>query len=330
MTAQEPLVSVLTPVYNGEKYLAECIESVLGQTYRNWEYIIVNNRSTDRTREIIADYAAADSRIRLIDNSHFVSAIENHNIAFDGMSQASKYCKLVQADDWLFPECIEKMVRLAEVAPAAGVIGSYHLAGDKVRSDGVPSHISVIPGAELCRRTLLGEIYLFWRPTCLLLRSDIVRKRRPFYRAMHLNTDVDALYEVLQECDFGFVHQVLTFVRRHEGSQTRQDARKSDTQRLSRLGLLKKFGPVFLEAQELEARAAKLLDDYYRFLARSAFELKPRDFWRHQKSELESLGYAMQPFRVFSAMLSEIASRPRACIKRVRTGIRARAGQETG
>ena len=45
----EPLVSVVTPVYNGDKYLADCVESVLKQTYQNWEYVIVNNCSTDRT-----------------------------------------------------------------------------------------------------------------------------------------------------------------------------------------------------------------------------------------------------------------------------------------
>ena len=59
-----PLVSVLTPVYNCEKYLRTCIESVLAQTYTNWEYVIVNNCSTDGTLAIAQEYAAADSRIR--------------------------------------------------------------------------------------------------------------------------------------------------------------------------------------------------------------------------------------------------------------------------
>ena len=57
---QEPLVTVLTPVYNGEDFLAQCIESILAQDYRNFEYIIVNNCSKDRTLEIAQSYAEKD------------------------------------------------------------------------------------------------------------------------------------------------------------------------------------------------------------------------------------------------------------------------------
>ena len=67
-----PFVTILTPVYNGEKYLAECIESVLAQTYRNWEYIIVNNCSTDRSLEISERYAQNDPRIKVRTNTNFV------------------------------------------------------------------------------------------------------------------------------------------------------------------------------------------------------------------------------------------------------------------
>src|ERR1041385_635284 len=117
---QEPLVSVVTPVYNGEGYLRECIESVLAQTYTNWDYTIVNNRSTDRTLEIAQEYAARDARIRVVTNEAFVRVIANYNNAFRQISPHSKYCKVVASDDSLLPECLERMVRLAEERPTVG------------------------------------------------------------------------------------------------------------------------------------------------------------------------------------------------------------------
>src|SRR5512145_2771821 len=121
----QPLVSVVTPVYNGEKYLAECIESILAQTYQNWEYIIVNNRSTDRSLEIAESYAKQDARIRLHNNQAFVGIIQNHNIAVRQIASESQYCKMVHADDWLFPECITQMVEVAEAHPSIGIVGAY-------------------------------------------------------------------------------------------------------------------------------------------------------------------------------------------------------------
>ena len=134
----QPLVTVLTPVYNGEKYLAECIESVLAQTYSNWEYCIINNRSTDRSLEIANSYAARDPRVRVITNVEFVGIIENHNIAFRQVSTESKYCKVLHAPDWLFPDCLTKMVELAEANPSVAIVGAYSLKNDKVICDGLP------------------------------------------------------------------------------------------------------------------------------------------------------------------------------------------------
>ena len=68
-TGRSPLVSVVTPVYNGERFLRECIESVLAQTYQHWDYTIVDNSSTDQTSEIAREYAARDSRIRVLRNA---------------------------------------------------------------------------------------------------------------------------------------------------------------------------------------------------------------------------------------------------------------------
>ena len=67
----QPFISVVTPVYNCDKYLSECIESVLAQTYQNWEYLIVNNCSKDRTLEIALSYAEKDKRISIQNNTNF-------------------------------------------------------------------------------------------------------------------------------------------------------------------------------------------------------------------------------------------------------------------
>jgi glycosyltransferase involved in cell wall biosynthesis len=101
---QEPLVSVVTPVFNGERYLRECIESVLAQTYSHWDYIIVDNCSSDGTLDIAREYAARDRRIRIHRNEIFVRVIQNYNIAFRQISPESKYCKPLAADDMLLPD----------------------------------------------------------------------------------------------------------------------------------------------------------------------------------------------------------------------------------
>ena len=139
---ERPLVCVLTPVYNGEPFLAECIESVLAQSYQNWVYFIVNNCSTDRTLEIAQAYAAKDRRIRVHDNETFLAIVANHNRAFRLVPAEAKYCKVVSADDWILPECIARMVELAEAHPSVGIVGSYQLSGGDdewyVRNDGLP------------------------------------------------------------------------------------------------------------------------------------------------------------------------------------------------
>src|ERR1700693_3418222 len=101
-----PFVSIITPFYNNEQYIAESIESVLAQTYPNWEYILVNNQSTDASRSTAERYARRDSRIRLLDTPKHFGQVENFNAALKYMSPESQYCKVVFADDWLFPECV--------------------------------------------------------------------------------------------------------------------------------------------------------------------------------------------------------------------------------
>src|SRR5713101_5037849 len=174
----KPLVSIVTPVYNGELYLRECIDSVLAQSYDNWDYTIVNNCSTDRTLDIAQEYAARDARIHIHSNETFVRVIQNFNTAFRQISPESKYCKPLAADDMLLPECLEKMVRVAEENPTVAIVGAYGLYSRPemgVYCSGVPYRQLVLPGREVCRSYLTGVgPSVFGAPTMTLFRSDIV------------------------------------------------------------------------------------------------------------------------------------------------------------
>src|SRR5579864_5002889 len=117
-----PVVSVVTPFYNSATYLAACIQSVLAQTHQDFEYLLVNNMSTDGSREIAARYSAQDSRLRLIDNQAFVGQVENYNGALAQIDATSQYVKIVQADDAIYPECLARMVELAEREAGIGLV----------------------------------------------------------------------------------------------------------------------------------------------------------------------------------------------------------------
>lgn len=289
--AQQPLVSVVTPVYNGEKYLRECIESVLAQTYEDFEFIIANNCSKDQTLAIAQSYARLDPRIRVIDATDFVGAIENSNRALTHMAADSAYCKILHADDWMYPECLEKMVSLADANPRVGVVGAYVLSGCKVRGDGLPYTDTVLSGRATCKDRLQGGPYLFGSPSSILIRSDIVRSRVPFYPQDSLHVDVAVLFEILKDWDFGYVHQVLTYTRLHEESRTATIAQKLNTNRLEGLAMLTRYGPDFMTQAEWQQACDERLQLYYEELSRQHIKLLDPAFRDFQRQSLENVGY---------------------------------------
>ncbi|MGE0646112.1 MAG: glycosyltransferase family 2 protein [Nitrospira sp.] len=301
-SAPEPFVSVLTPVYNCEKYLSECIESVLAQTYQNWEYCIVNNCSTDRTLEIAETYAEKDHRIRVYSNHEFVGIGQNGNIAFRQMSPDSRYCKVVFADDWLFPECIKKMVELAEAHPTVAIVGSYGLVGETVSWAGLPYTSTVVSGRDISRWILLGRPYVLGNPTSLLLRSDVVRASDPFYDESNSHRDSEACLRILREWDFGFIHQVLTYNRIREGSG-RSFSQRYNTYLPNNVDRLLKFGPAVLSEEELHARLKHYLGRYYGYLASSVLELREKEFWTFHREKMERMGHPLSLPRLAAAVL---------------------------
>ena len=282
-------VSVVTPVFNGDKYLRECIESVLSQTYKNYEYIIQNNFSTDRTNEIAKEYAERDHRIKVYNTNKLLPIIENWNDTLRKISPKSKYCKVLHADDILYSESLEKMLEVAEKSPNIGIVGSYALLGEKVKFDGLPKDQIIINGKELCRLTLNRKIFLFGSPTTLLYRSELVRKRNQFYNAKFFHADTEVCYDILQNYDFGFVHQVLSYTRLHNESQTEVLSKKYNTNLIEYLAMLKNYGPMYLSKVEYKKLTKSRTKKFYVSLANNIFQYfkKPyRDYIAHKNNEL--------------------------------------------
>jgi glycosyltransferase involved in cell wall biosynthesis len=284
----EPFVSVVTPFFNAERYLQQCIESVLTQTYRNYEYILVNNQSTDASRSICEHYAQRDCRIRLLDTPKFLKQIENFEGALKRISPTSRYCKMVLADDWLFPDCITRMVEVAEANPSVGIVSSYQLFGDTINGSGMPYPSTVISGREACRLMLLYGYYLTGSPTSILVRSEIIRGANPFYPSEWIHEDTEACFQVLAQHDFGFVHQVLTFSRSDPASLS-SIVGAFNPGPLRKFMFAKKYGPRFLTENESRKHLRNSIDRYGSFLAESLFEFKNREFWNFHRRGLRAM-----------------------------------------
>lgn len=300
---RQPLVSVVTPVYNGEKCLRACIESVLAQTHTNWNYTIVNNCSTDRTLDVAHEYAARDSRIRVRSNDTFARVTRSYNNAVRQISDDSAYCKVVAADDWLAPDCLEQMVGLAEEHPSVAIVGAYGLRGTRVLWTGLPYPSTVVVGRDLCRQRLLGGPYVFGTPTAVLYRSCLVRDRPVFYNESNLHGDSEVCFELLEHHDFGFVHQVLSFQGEQSDSLT-SFSEMIQTYRPWILYELVKFGPKYLTADELSKRITKHLGDYYRYLGWQVYKRRGSDFWKFHREKLAAVGYPLSRSRLAGAMAS--------------------------
>ena len=306
-----PLVSVVIPVFNEEKYLSICIESVLSQNYSNIECIIMNNCSTDASLEIANRYGKRDNRIIIYSNDRFLSMMENHNLALQYISPLSKYCKMVLGDDFIFHDCIEKMVEVAESCNKIGVVASYRLLGKDVAGLGLPiadnpKGYSVFNGRIVCKYQLLrGDIYIFGNQTAVMYKSDIVRNRKIFFNMSSMFADAEVCFEILKEHDFGFINQVLSYTRTDNISLTSSilDYRPALP---AKMEFLYKYGKFYLNQLEYNDRYNSLMEEYYDYLGWKYVMHKKRDFWEFHEKELLKIDIKLNKYRIFKHSIKYI------------------------
>ncbi len=141
------LVSIITPCYNGERFIAETIESVLGQTYANWEMIVVDDGSRDNTAQVAAGYAARDGRIQVVRQPNGGTASARNN----AMRRAKgRYIALLDADDVWERDFLERQLAFMKEKNATCVCCSYrHIdANSNEISSGIHSNNQGVSGSE--------------------------------------------------------------------------------------------------------------------------------------------------------------------------------------
>ncbi len=336
----EPLVSVVTPFYNTAAYLAECIESVLSQSYGNWEYVLVDNCSTDGSFEIAHAYAERDDRIRLTKASVFLPQVENYNRALSLIAQDSVFCKVVQADDFMFPECLSLMVAAAQRDADVALVSSYTyhepLAAfgktlPYIGNEGLPYDCDVLPGADVLRRYLRDRLAVFGSPTCVMFRSSDVRAAGEFYRIDSPNEDIEACFDVLLPGNaFAFVHQVLTFNRRQEGSIWWTIA-DWNADAMNKVILNRRYGPRLFAPETAAGLLQRARAVHYECLADGALSLRGRDYWRFHAEGLATVGLRIEAGRLALTLFLRILKGlvcPKVLVGRLWRGLQARMGKE--
>ena len=248
--AQVPPVSIAIPAYNGEHYIAQSIESLLSQTYGDFELVISDNASTDGTEAICRHYAAADERVRYVRRSENIGGPGNFRYVFSLCS--GKYHKWSTADDHWHPEFLREAVAILDTRPK--VVLCYpktqliDAAGHRIED-----YDDNLDLADESPRQRVRELYSrigLCNAHLGLLRRDAMLKTKLI--AGHLASDVDFLVEMALIGKFHLLPEVRFFRRFHSASsswargddkhQAAYYAPKANVNALSGVGTWRRFG----------------------------------------------------------------------------------------
>lgn len=210
-SVNDSLVSIIVPIYNAEKYLDSCIQSVLRQTYTNWELILIDDGSTDKSGRIAEEYGFADERITVFHQKNLgVSSARNQ-----GIDEATgNYIVFLDADDEIIEDCLAKTVNIAEETNADIVAGrsceDRELFKDRI----------IWTGAEALENSL--KDHLFTHSACAkLIRREFIGKTR-FTPDIRINEDSYFVFQLLcKQNVFVLTNDVIYFYRANSESSSR-------------------------------------------------------------------------------------------------------------
>ncbi len=227
------LISICIPTYNGEKYLEQCLDSAIAQTYKNIEIIIVDDHSKDETWNIVNQYRKKDERIRIYRNENNLGLVGNWNRCLE--LAKGEWIKFLFQDDYLSPECINIMVEAISIedriiSSARRLVLDESL-DEKTRSYSVnqtltferlgivatsPVFISAKQIASFVAKNIC--INFIGEPTVIMFRKDVIKEFGLFNPDIVQICDLEYFLRVSSKYGLKYVPQPLTYFRVHKGS----------------------------------------------------------------------------------------------------------------
>ncbi len=188
------LVSVIIPCYNCELYVEEAVRSIMNQTYKNLEILVINDGSTDKTEDILLKLSKEDSRVKYIKNEENIRLIKTLN---KGLSLANgEYIVRMDADDISLPTRIEKQVAFLEKNSSVAVLGT----SIRCFGEGVKQHISYQPLSDKEIRSKMFVASPFHHPT-VIFNMNIIKKDDLFYDSIYYRAEDYGLWGELMKND---------------------------------------------------------------------------------------------------------------------------------
>lgn len=224
MKNDNPLVSVIMPVYNAKAYLAEAIESILHQTYENFELIIVDDGSTDNSWEVIKKYRARNpKKIKIFHLAKQVNYAGNGAVNYGLKYARGEYIARMDSDDIAHPERLEKQVNFMLNNPYVILVGSQ---AKLIDIKGKVFGVKKVPTDHKKIYDAYGMVHPIIHPSCMIRRSLLPDPNRIYEDKYGVNSDYYTFFRFLNRGRFANLDETLLKYRIHEGNFSLQKPKK--------------------------------------------------------------------------------------------------------
>ena len=227
-------VSIIVPMYNAEKFIGKTIESVLSQTYENWEMLIMNDVSTDNSLAVVNEFAKKDDRIMVVNTEKNMGVVKGRNHLIDLAN--GKYIAFLDADDYWHSQKLEKQIQFMKEKNAGISCTEYTRVkenGEKINEVVIKSEISY---TDMLKNNYLG---------CLTVMYDVEKVGKRYFKELEKNEDYVLWLEIVKDVKTIYgLKQNLAYYRVLDNSRSSNKAKTAKVRweiyrKIEKLPLLK-------------------------------------------------------------------------------------------